>query len=148
MLARKRNLSPEMADTLSVFVMDSFAVIAHFEAESGGEKVLELLETAGKGEIVIAMSQMNVGEVAYLVRRERGKKQAEALISDLRSLPITFYEVTEERIFAAAWLKADYPISYADAFAASLAIELKGELITGNPEFKLLEKMLSLVWLE
>jgi len=137
-----------MADSLPVFVMDSFAVMAHFEAESGGEKVLEMLEKAGKGEIVIAMSLMNVGEVAYLVRRERGKKQAEDLIGDLRSLPITFYEVTEERIFSAAWLKADYPISYADAFAASLAIELKGELITGDPEFELLEKMLSFVWLE
>ena len=137
-----------MADRLPGFVLDGFAVMAHFEAESGGEKVLELLEKAGKGEIVIAMSLMNVGEVAYLVRRERGKKQAEALIGDLRTLPITFYEVTEERIFAAAWLKADYPISYADAFAASLAIELKGVLITGDPEFKLLGKMLSLVWLE
>ena len=137
-----------MADSLPVFVLDSFAVMAHFQAESGGEKVLELLEKAGKNEIAIAMSLINVGEVAYLVRRERGKKQAKALISDLRSLPITFYEVTEERIFSAAWLKADYPISYADAFAASLAIELDGELITGDPEFKLMGKILSLFWLE
>jgi len=144
-LANKQNSIAEMAESLSIFVLDSFAVMAHFEAESGGEKVLELLEKAGKGEIAIAMSFINVGEVAYLVRRERGKDQANTLISDLRSLPITFYEVTEERIFAAAWLKADYPLSYADAFAASLAIELNGELITGDPEFKLLEKKLSLV---
>ena len=137
-----------MTDTLSVFVMDSFAVMAHFQAESGGEKVLELLEKAGKSEVKIAMSLINVGEVAYLVRRERGKEQAAALINDLRGLPNTFYEVTEERIFAAAWLKADYPISYADAFAASLTMELKGDLITGDPEFRQLEKMLSLLWLE
>lgn len=137
-----------MADSLPVFVLDSFAVMAHFQAESGGEKVLELLEKAGKREVEVVISLINVGEVAYLVRRERGKEQAEALINDLRSLPITFYEITEERIFAAAWLKADYPISYADAFAASLAIELKGELITGDPEFKLLGKMLPLFWLE
>ena len=137
-----------MTDSLPVFVLDFFAVMAHFQAESGGEKVLELLEKAGQSEIVIAMSLINVGEVAYLVRRERGKEQAEALINDLRSLPIVFYEVTEERIFAAAWLKADHPISYADAFAASLAMELKGDLITGDPEFKQLGKILSLFWLE
>jgi predicted nucleic acid-binding protein len=134
-----------MADSLPVFILDSFAVMAHFQAESGGEKVLELLERAGRSEITIAMSLINVGEVAYLVRRERGKEQAEALINDLRNLPITFYEVTEERIFVAAWLKADYPISYADAFAASLAMELKGDLITGDPEFKQLEKTFSLL---
>jgi len=137
-----------MPDSLPVFVLDSFAVMAHFQAESGGEKVLELLERAGKSNVIIAISLINVGEVAYLVRRERGKEQAEALLRDLRSLPITFYEVTEERIFAAAWLKADYSISYTDAFAASLAIELNGELITGDPEFKLLGKILSLLWLE
>ena len=113
---KKRNSDEEMVDSLPVYVLDSFAVMAHFQAESGGEKVLELLEKAGKNEITIAMSLINVGEIAYLVRRERGKNQAEALISDLRTLPITFNEVTEERIFAAAWLKADYPISYADAF--------------------------------
>ena len=145
---KKRNSDEEMVDSLPVYVLDSFAVMAHFQAESGGEKVLELLEKAGKNEITIAMSLINVGEIAYLVRRERGKNQAEALISDLRTLPITFNEVTEERIFAAAWLKADYPISYADAFAASLAIELKGELVTGDPEFKMLENILSLTWLE
>jgi len=137
-----------MADRLPVFVLDSFAVMAHFQAESGGEIVLELLERAVKSEVIITMSLINVGEVAYLTRRERGKEQAEALLHDLRSLPISFYEVTEERIFSAAWLKADYSISYADAFAASLAIELKGELITGDPEFKLLGKMLSLLWLD
>jgi hypothetical protein len=32
-----------MADTLPVYVLDSFAVLAHFQAESGGEKVFGLL---------------------------------------------------------------------------------------------------------
>jgi len=31
-----------MAEPSSVYVFDTFAVIAHFEAESGGEKVKEL----------------------------------------------------------------------------------------------------------
>ena len=130
-----------MPDSLPVFVLDSFAVMAHFQAESGGEKVLELLERAGKSNVIIAISLINVGEVAYLVRRERGKEQAEALLRDLRSLPITFYEVTEERIFAAAWLKADYSISYADAFAAVTAQQKDAILITGDPELLELKRV-------
>jgi PIN domain nuclease of toxin-antitoxin system len=39
-----------MAETIVTYVLDSFAVMAHFQAESGGEKVLELLEKAGNGE--------------------------------------------------------------------------------------------------
>jgi uncharacterized protein len=66
----------------------------------------------------------------------------------LRGFPITFYEATEERIFAAAWLTAEYPISYADAFAASLAREMNASLVTGDPEFKKIKENLSLFWLE
>jgi predicted nucleic acid-binding protein len=137
-----------MADTLPVYVLDSFAMLAHFQAESGGEKVLDLLTKAAIGEVILAMSLMNVGEVAYLASRERGKKKAQQLLSDLQSFPINFYEVTEERIFAAAWLKAEYPLSYADAFAASLARELKAFLVTGDPEFKILKDNPSLLWLD
>jgi uncharacterized protein len=59
----------------------------------------------------------------------------------------THYEVTEERNLAAAWLKAKYPISYADAFAASLAQEVGASLVTGDPEFKTIKQNHSLVWL-
>ena len=41
-----------MVDALPVYVLDSFAVMAHFQAESGGEKVLELLELAENSEVV------------------------------------------------------------------------------------------------
>jgi len=119
--------------------------MAHFQAESGGEKVLELLEWAGRDEVSLAMSLINVGEVAYLASRKWGKKYARALLDDLRAFPITFYDATEERILAAAWLKAGHQISYADAFAASLAQELGAQLATGDPEFKRLRKKTSLL---
>ena len=47
------------------------------------------------------------------------------------------------------WLTANYPISYADAFAASLAIINHSSLLTGDPEFKKLEKKedISIEWL-
>jgi ribonuclease VapC len=59
-----------------------------------------------------------------------------------------FYDSTEDRILAAARLKAEYPISYADAFAASLALELGASLVTGDPEFKTIKENLSLLWLD
>jgi predicted nucleic acid-binding protein len=136
-----------MAESVPKYVLDSFAVMAHFQAESGGELVLDLLEKADMGMISLAMSLINVGEVVYLASRQRGQELAKALVDDLRALPISFYEATEERIFAAAFLKAEYPISYADAFAASLAQELKASLVTGDPEFKKLKSSVELLWL-
>ena len=136
-----------MAEPSSVFVLDAFAVIAHFDAESGGEKVKGLLKNAENGEISLAMSLINVGELAYIIGREQGRDKSQAVLEDLRAFPITFYEATEERILAAAWLKSEYPISYADAFAVSLALELGSSLVTGDPEIKRLEKVVDLFWL-
>jgi predicted nucleic acid-binding protein len=47
----------------------------------------------------------------------------------------------------AADFKARHRLSLADAFAAALAKELKAELVTGDPEFKTLEKELKIHWL-
>ena len=91
---------------------------------------------------------MNVGELVYIVSREQGIDKAKTVLADLQAFPIAFYDATEERILAAAWLKAKYPISYADAFAASLAIELNASLVTGDSEFKTFKEKLSLFWLD
>jgi predicted nucleic acid-binding protein len=47
----------------------------------------------------------------------------------------------------AADFKARFKLSPADAFAAALAKERKTELVTGDPEFKALEKEIKINWL-
>ena len=62
----------------------------------------------------------------------------------------TFIEkIDEELLLKAASLKAGYPISYADSFAAALAKIHNCALLTGDPELKVLEKesIISIVWL-
>ena len=135
-----------MAENKSIFVLDSFAILAYYHAESRGERVLELLNDAREDKAELVMSLINVGEVVYLTGRNRGRKIAEELLKDLRDLPITFYEASEERILAAAWIKSNYAISYADSFAAQLAQELKATLVTGDPEFEGV-KDLKVLWL-
>src|SRR6266498_1139136 len=129
-----------------MYVLDTFAILAYFLAEPGGEKVKELLRRAENGEISLAMSFINVGEAFYVLSREQGRAKAQSLLEDLRSLSIQFFDATEDRILAAAWLKAEYQISYADAFAASLAQELGASLVTGDPEFKNIKDELSVFW--
>ena len=135
-----------MAESKSVFVLASFAVPAYFHAEDGGERVLELLNNAREAKAELTMSLINVGEVVYLMGRNRGRKIAELTLKDLHGLPITFYEASEERILAAAWIKSSHAISYADSFAVQLAQELKAILVTGDPEFKTV-KDLKVLWL-
>ena len=66
----------------------------------------------------------------------------------LVALPIEFHPVTRELADSAADYKARISFSLADAFAAALAKEKNAELVTGDPEFKALEKEIKINWLK
>ncbi|MFN0069388.1 MAG: PIN domain-containing protein [Limisphaerales bacterium] len=62
----------------------------------------------------------------------------------LKSLPLEFHLATRSVADTAAGFK----LSLADAFAAALAKEKKAELVTGDPEFRPLEKEIGIGWLK
>ena len=62
-------------------------------------------------------------------------------------LPIEIVEADRPMVFSAAHFKARYPISYADAFSAVLAKAKNATLLTGDPEFKVLENEIDIHWL-
>lgn len=129
------------------YVLDSFALLAHFEKTKGWEKVLELLEKASLEEVKLYSSLINLGEIYYIFKRERSLEQAEEMVLDTDQLPIEKKEASWQRIKEAASIKADYPVSYADAFAIALAKELNCSIITGDPEFEKVENIVSVLWL-
>ncbi len=51
----------------SAYVLDSYAMIAHFEDEAGGEKVRKVLKAAHAGKTKLYMSVINFGEI-YIIR--------------------------------------------------------------------------------
>ena len=60
--------------------------------------------------------------------------------------PIEFHAADRRLADVAAGFKARFKISLADA-AAALAKERKAELVTGDPEFRALEKEIKIRWL-
>ena len=129
------------------YVLDSFAILAYFQAEPGGTKVKELLKQAKAGDSVTSLSLINLGEVIYNTGRKLGNDRAREILDDIMLLPIQLAEVTLARVLAAAQIKIQYPISYADAFAVALAQELNATIVTGDPEFKQVESIVTLFWL-
>lgn len=131
----------------NVYVLDSFALLAHFEGEKRGGKVTELLEKAAEGKRLLYMSVITLGEIYYLTLRERDGKEAEDVLMMVGQLPITVEDADKALTVEAAKLKARYPVAYADCFAAALALEKEGRLVTGDPEFKHFEKDVKIVWI-
>lgn len=131
----------------SAYVLDSYAMIAHFEDEAGGEQVRKLLRSANAGKTKLYMSVINLGEIYYNTYRERGREKADEAVFMMRQLPVTIDDADMEVTIAAAGLKAVHPVAYADCFAAALAIHKKAKIITGDPEFKRFGETLSVEWI-
>lgn len=132
-----------------LYVLDSYAVLAFLEAEPGSERVVELLQMAGKRACRLYMSVVNLGEVVYIVERERGLRKAQQTIARIDELPVEVVGVDRALALAAAHLKADCPIAYADCFAAALAQAKAAVLVTGDVEFRKVkpESGLKIEWL-
>jgi predicted nucleic acid-binding protein len=121
-------------------IFDSFALIAHFRNEEGAEYISSLLADLSIGDKEGFISLANVGEIYYMLHRKSGEANAEKALHKVRLFPIEIITADWESTYQAAKLKSKYRISYADAFAASLTIQKKGTLITGDPEFESLKK--------
>lgn len=50
-------------------------------------------------------------------------------------------------VLAAAKIKADFPMAYADALAVATAIREDAVVVTGDPEFAAVEHLVQIDWL-
>ncbi len=134
---------------MSAKVLDSWALVAFFEDEASANTVEELLHNAARERHRLYLSVVNWGEIYYSTIRRASQADADARALEIASLPIDIIGVADDLKLArqAAIFKATYRISYADAFAAALAKEKKAELVTGDPEFKALEREIRIAWL-
>lgn len=132
------------------YVLDSFALIAYFEGEKGQELVIDLFHRAAKGRCELYLSVVNLGEIAYLVERERGLPKAQETLARVDELPVSVCDIDRRLVLTAAHIKAEHPIAYADCFAAALAQGKDAALVTGDPEFKNagVDAEVPLMWLE
>ena len=129
------------------YVLDSFALLAYFGAEPGEPQVKAVLAHATGGHAVAYLSIINYGELIYITEREQGVFAARRTIAAVDQLPIAVIEADRRLTFAATHIKAHHRLSYADAFAVALAQQTQATLLTGDPEFRAVEHLITIEWL-
>lgn len=108
--------------------LDSWAVLRWLEgAEPAASQVDDVLPHRP------VMSWINVGEVYYIVARATGTREARRVVAELRRR-VRLDLPTEDRVLAAAAIKASHLLAYADAFALATAAAHDAVLWTGDPE--------------
>lgn len=129
------------------YVFDTYALMVHFRREAGFGVVDDLLQRVLDGTDSAHISIINVGELYYMLHRKAGTADAERSLLFVQRAGIVVEQATGGRVMEAARLKASVAISYADAFAATLAQELGATLVTGDPEFRVVAGKVSIMWL-
>ena len=128
-------------------VLDSYALIVYLDREEGYEDVAKLFEECVARDREVFVCVVNWGEVIYHVLRVGGEKAAQLAEDAIRALPIQLVDANRDLTHQAARLKAFNKMSYADCYAAALAMRWKCEVVTGDKEFEQVEDKLKVHWL-
>jgi len=130
------------------YVLDSYALLAYCEGEEGADPVAELFKKALDNAAEVFLCIVNWGEMYYIALREGGEEKAELYSITIAKYPVEIVHADRDLTLQAARYKASYTISYADAFAAALAKLRKAELVTGDKEFKQVEREVKVKWID
>lgn len=128
-------------------VLDSYAILTYLEKERGADAVSSILkERQRDGELL--MNSINAGEVYYILARERSGEKADMFINIIvPALNIQLVENSMQDVIEAARIKAAHQLSFADAFAVATAVKHRATLVTGDPEFRSVVKMVNITWI-
>ncbi|HEX9146432.1 MAG TPA: type II toxin-antitoxin system VapC family toxin [Candidatus Binatia bacterium] len=128
-------------------VLDSFALVSLFHREPGWQVVQRALYDLDKAHSRAILSWINWGEFFYIVKRRVGAAKATDALRLLEQLPIELYPVDQPLVRAAAEIKSEHALSYADAFCVATAQRLDATVLTDDPEFESVEHLTQIRWL-
>ncbi len=138
-----------MPEGITDVVLDSWPILEWPKGREPATHLFrEVVEAAVAGSITLRMSRMNYGEVVYSVMKDFPVHQVDKVLIAFREIPIQYDSIDDALVDEAAALKSFHTISYADAFAAALAMRVNLPLLTGDREFLTLKQIgLKIHWI-
>ena len=128
-------------------VLDSFALVSLFHREPGWQVVQKALYDQDKSRTRALLNWINWGEFYYIVKRRVGAAKTMDALRLLEQLPIDLFPVDQPLVRAAAEIKSEHALSYADAFCIATAQRLDAAVLTNDPEFESVENLIKIRWL-
>lgn len=119
----------------SKYVLDTSAFLAYFGDEDGADAIQNLFEKSEDGEIKIFASFVSYMEVFYVTYHDEGEESAKSRIDLMNRLAINRIDSNPKLGLLAGRFKANYKLSFADAWVAATAFELDAILVHKDPEF-------------
>ena len=129
------------------YVIDAQPLVAYIKREPNWERVATTIGEATAGRVTLNLTSVNAGEIVLGAERAFGSLAGRRALDSLQ-LWTDVVAVDVELAARAAWFKLRGGISYADSFAAALAHREGIPLITGDSEFRRVEDVIEIAWLD
>ena len=127
---------------MTVYVLDSSALIRYIDGEPGGDRVKEILKECVKRRVEVWISAVQWGEIAGNLRKRLGAMDEERILSSILPSEARIIAVNGELAVRAAGLRVDHKLAYADCFAVELAMDSPDRvLVTADFEFKSVDRL-------
>jgi predicted nucleic acid-binding protein len=127
---------------VSVYLLDTSALLTLRGDEAGAERVAAILSEASAGAVVCHGCFMSLMEVFYRVWKNEGEAAGRSAYAVCLKLPIIWLHESPALLERAASIKARHPLSLADAWIAASALQLDATLVHKDPEFENLPDLL------
>lgn len=131
---------------MSAYVFDSHSLLKLFQQEKGYQKVSGLLENIEMSKKAKFISIINFAEIIYITKKRFGEETKIKAIAAIHDMGFEIIPAKDELVYKAAEIKGTYPMSFGDCFAMATAMEKKAILVTGDPEFRAVEKLIKIYW--
>jgi predicted nucleic acid-binding protein len=126
------------------YVLDANALVRLYRDAPGAATVENLIRQARSGSAHLAISVINLSEVAWVLARYFGTDKALRCIEAARGA-IEIVAANERQALDTATLRLRYKLGLADSFAAELAMRTSATLVTADPDFAKLGKRLKVM---
>jgi predicted nucleic acid-binding protein len=121
---------------MTVYVLDSSAILRYIDDEAGSDRVGQIFLMAVKLLGAMQISAIQWGEVAGKLRKRLGAADATRLLETLMPVELEVVTASADRAIRAAALRLESGIPYADAFALELAMgSAQKILVTADYDF-------------
>ena len=133
------------------YILDACALIATIKQEDGAMIVADLYEEAANGNANLVINKVNLLEVYYGFRRERGREYADTILKSILDSNVEISDISIAVLIEAGRIKSEYPrISLADSIALAEASNCSGYLVTADHhEMDVLDKsgVVNFLWI-
>lgn len=119
------------------FILDTYSLLSYFEGNNFSKEVSKILKDSLEEKVDIYISEMTIGKIISLIKRNLGDKKVNLFLNSIKKLPVVRVIPDEDMIYSASIIQADYKdLNITKSFELALSKQLDIPIFTGEKSYK------------